>query len=296
MTRMMHVGLVGTQSFYEIYKNALKQRDVLPPKACSLEEALNNSAHFENLTLQCQAIFFEEIQSSTYNLITAALKNGKNVIIDKCQLSIAELNEMYHIAVEGNLNCTLLNSSLYYQFFEPLQNDIKNPFYIEMLLEYPSDRNSYLSENIENTMFECMLTMQYIQRSEIKQINVKAAKLFSEQTDFISIQLDFSDGCSASIKMLEKPSGLSNTIQIYQNGQIISMDLTKKSISKTECKTGNLAVSLTNVEDIDITDKKIEHFLNIENSTQKQANSILDQFLAREQSDKILKKINSLNE
>lgn len=296
MTSMMNVGLIGTKSFYEIYKNALNQRDVLTPIACSIEEALDNSIHFEKLTLPCQYLFFEEASSSSYILIITALKNGKNVIIEKCQLSHSELNEMYHISIEGNLNCILLNSSDFYRFYESFQQELKNPFYIEMLIEYPSDQTGHLSKNIENTLFECMLNLHYIQKSEIKQITVKSAKLFSEQTDFISLQFDFTDGCFATIKLIEKPSEPSKTIQIYQNAEIISIDLVKMSICKTTCTSNGITVNETNVADIDIVDKKIGHFLHPENGTKNQANSILDNFLAKEQSDKIIKKINSLNE
>ncbi len=293
---MMDVGLIGTKSFYEIYKNALNQRDVLTPIACSIEEALDNSIHFEQLTLPCQYLFFEEASSSSYILITTALKNGKNVIIEKCQLSHSELNEMYHISIEGNLNCILLNSSDYYRFYESFQQELKNPFYIEMLLEYPSDQTGHLSKTIENTLFECMLNLHYIQKSEIKQITVKSAKLFSEQTDFISLQFDFTDGCFANIKLIEKPSEPSKTIQIYQNAEIISIDLVKMSICKTTRTSNGITVNETNVAGIDIVDKKIGHFLHPENGTKNQANSILDKFLAKEQSNKIIKKINSLNE
>ncbi len=151
-------------------------------------------------------------------------------------------------------------------------------------------------KTIENTLFECMLNLHYIQKSEIKQITVKSAKLFSEQTDFISLQFDFTDGCFANIKLIEKPSEPSKTIQIYQNAEIISIDLVKMSICKTTRTSNGITVNETNVAGIDIVDKKIGHFLHPENGTKNQANSILDKFLAKEQSNKIIKKINSLNE
>ncbi len=293
---MTNVGLIGSLSFCETYKNALATHDVCTPPGCTILKALENDPIYENLLLQCHDLFFEEISSSSFGLATSALKNGKNVIIEKGLLSITELNEIYHISAEGNLKCIILNSSDYYKFFEALQPEIKNPFYIEMLLDYESDVNNYLSENIENTMYECMQNMNYILKSEIKQINVKSAKLFSEQTDFISVQLDFSDGCSANIKMIEKPSKTSRNIHIFQNSNILSIDLLEETILKTEHSKGDLRISTIPVEVTDVTEKKISHFLGLEKTSKTQANSILDKYMAREQSEKIIKKINSMNE
>lgn len=294
---MMNIGLIGSASFYKTYKQEfIKYHDILVHHECSIEDALNNTPVFESLLLNTQYLFFEETDAATFRLITAALKNGKNIFIDKACISMAEMSEMHNISSEGNLKCLIFNSPDYYKFFQPLNGEIQNPFFIEMTLEYSNQSHTFLAENISNTLYECMQNLQYIFKSDIRQINVKPFKVFSGKTDLISVQLDFSNGCSVNIKISDIAVNEKNIIHIYQPGGIFIINLSEGIAEKQELANDRLNTTTIRIPEIHITEKKVQHFLASAGNTKTRTDSILDNYHAMELSSKIIKKINSLYE
>ncbi len=294
---MMNIGLIGSAPFYNTYKQEfIKYSGISVYHECSIEDALNNTPVFESLLLNTQYLFFEKTDTSNFRLIIAALKNGKNVFIDHAFISMAEMSEMHNISSEGNLKCLIFSSPDYYKFFQSLNGEIRNPFFIEMALEYSNQQNTFLSENISHTLYECVQNLQYIFKSDIRQINVKPFRVFSGKTDLISVQLDFSNGCSVNIKISDIATNEKKTIHVYQPGSIFAINLTENTTEKQELTDNRVHITAARIPEIHIIEKKVQHFLAITGNTETRTDSILDNYHAMELSSKIIKKINSLYE
>jgi hypothetical protein len=291
---MMHIGLIGSTSFYHLYKNEFsKHPQVAISLECSLLDALNNTSNFEKILFQCEYIFFEEMNAPYFNLITSCLKNGKHIIIDSLSITSEQIHEIYSIAIEGNLTCLILNDPSYYQLFKPFSKEINNPFYIEMEVQNNNESEKDLPTHIPLTIYQCMQHVLYLFKSDIKQINVKSCKIFSEKIDFISVMLDFSNGCCVHLKITTLNTPPKHTIHVYQQDRIYTLDLIEKTICKND-NTNNQNNQI--VTHINTTSEKLQHFLEVVNHTKTYTHSLLDRSFALELSGKILKKINSFNE
>lgn len=294
---MMKIGLIGSGSFYNTYKQEFsKHQYIYIFNECSIDAALHYSTTFENILITCQYLFFEKIDSATFQLVNAGLKNGKHILIDEANLSLPEMHEMYSISNEGNLKCMIFPAADYYKIFETIKGKISNPFLIEMRSSFTSDQQDYLSQGISHTMNVCIQNLLYLFKSDVRHVHVKQSKVFSEKTDLMTVQLDFSNGCAAHIKLSALDSTSSHTIKIYQESAVICINLDDCRMDITEKKNEHLSSSTVAGREINMTEEKVQHFLNITQHSQTQSHSILDYYLAMELTAKIIKKINSLHD
>ncbi len=292
---MMRIGLVGSTSFNNSYINRISGSNSLQVyDACSILDALEARPNFDNLKSNCPTILFETIDSSTLSLAISVLKNGNHIIFEHADISLGEMKEIHNISNEGNLHCTILNSAEYYKLLDYCKPEIRNPFYVEIVINFEENQKNYLSENISGTLLQCMQNLLLFFNSEIRQIQVKSSKIFSAKTDFIAIQLNFSNGCNVYLKLTENASPKAHLIHVYQPSSIYSINLMDDTITLTEKNTENLNSNQINIPGVDHFQRKIQHFLDFENKATNASHSILDNYFALDLSSKILKKINSL--
>lgn len=292
---MMRIGLVGSTSFINSYKNGISgSKSLQVYDACSIFDALEHRPNFENLRSNCSTILFESIDSSTLSLAISVLKNGNHIIIEHADISLDEMKEIHNTSNEGNLHCTILNSAEYYKLLDYFKPEIRNPFYVEILINFEENQKNYLSENISGTLLQCMQNLLLFFNSEILQIQVKSSKIFSAKTDFIAVQLDFSNGCNVYLKLTENALPKAYWIYVYQPSSIHSINLMDDTFTLTEKNTGNLNSNQISIPAADHFQRKIQHFLDFENKATNASHSILDNYFALDLSTKILKKLNSL--
>ena len=294
---MIDIDLIGSEAFCQNYIQAFnRNKTSIHCHTYFIENTIQHLIESDSSIAKNSHLLIEYIETNQFEWILSMLRNGKSIFIEQADLNSIQIHEIYQIATEANNKCIILNTNEYFSIFQQIEKKINTPYFVEMFLEYGIENTYLLNQELASTVNQTMQYLVSIFKSEVKQISIKPAKIFSIQNDFVSIRLDFSNGTSVSIKMSAFLKNENKQIKIYQNEIIYHLNLSLPSISQEILENNQISTYNININLVNRIDCKVKDILNFINNSEMPFYSLLDNYLYMDLTSKIMKKYNSLLE
>lgn len=303
---ILKTGIIGSTEFYIHNKADFTGRsEVMLSGYCRDEDLFTQPSSFEVLQSKSDILYFEKAITGNIQCILAALKAGKNIFIDHMDLSLEEVDELVKTATEGNHKCLVAHHQDYYSGIADMAGELKCPVLVDIVCEMAPESSQFKPVLRSRWIYQQMVALRYFFKSEIKQIAVLTANVFSVANDLISVRLDFSNNTVVNMLLTEFALKDQRHMKLVQEEKLLFLDFLEHTATlvtgkqSNEGKRGQSKKTIKRVmkyETGENTNKKIDDFIGDFKAQGNPGITILDHYIALELTGKILKRINTLQD
>lgn len=168
-----------------------------------------------------------------YRYASQAIRKSKHVLLNGLlSEDIREAKQLSELAIEANVNLRILHEDKFHPDVKNFKRLVKRPNYVE-LKRY---QNKVLSVSNDSMIFGMILgdidLLTHVIGSNVKKVIANGAALFTSYTDFVSVRLEFENGCVANLICGNFNTGEDSYIKAYQKNECVTMGLTDFDITK----------------------------------------------------------------
>lgn len=262
---MIKIGLIGLGHLGKIHLKLLKEiegfeivgiYDVNDELKKDLANQYNLRAcnSYQELLDLSQAIDIVTPSVTHFELAATAIEQGKHVFIEKPvtptvndALKLLHLNQKKVVIQIGHV-----------ERFNPAYTSCVSLFKIPHLIEFKrfaiyNPRSTDVSVTLDLTVHDLDILLDIV-KSPIKHISARGRTEISNSADIAEADIEFENGCLATLSTNRNASGNQREITVYQDNTIIKMDLLHKTSIVYELKNLNKTNhnSLQNSPDTDV--------------------------------------------
>jgi hypothetical protein len=172
-------------------------------------------------------LIISKTNDDSFNLIIESILNSKHVIIDNpIKINLPELNELIKLSAEASVSVIPF---LPYSFSSCLINTksyIFNPTYVELRNKCIPESKTTHSDFSEKLLNIIDITLNLVKANVIR-THENAVKVVGHNPQLVNIRIEFDNGCIASIILDYFTNREELTVNVFQNQQIVSIDLVK---------------------------------------------------------------------
>lgn len=198
--------------------------------------AENNLTYFNELNKLLDEVDAIDILSPVgthFRYASQAIRKSKHVLLNGLlSEDIREAKQLSELAIEGNVNLRILHEDKFHPDLKTFKRMVKRPNYVE-LKRY---QNKVLSVSNDSMIFGMILSdidlLTHIIGSNVKRVVANGAALYTSYTDFVSVRLEFDNGCVANMICGNFNNGENSYIKAFQKGECVTMGLNDFEITK----------------------------------------------------------------
>lgn len=237
----MNIGIVGLGYLGKIHLKLLSENssfkitgifdiDMDLTRQLSQQYQLNACDNYSNLLELCDAVCIVTPTPSHFELASLAIKNGKNVFIEKPATD--DLNDTKKLISLAEVTGVVVQIG-YVERFNPAfiaaKPFIHNPlsFDIHRLACY-NVRGTDVSVVLDLMIHDIDLLMSVV-KSKIKHISATGSSVISTKTDKVNARIEFENGCVANLSANRVALNNVRKMDIFQKKNHILIDLLNKT-------------------------------------------------------------------
>lgn len=241
---MIKVGIIGANELGKRHAAQFKQMPEFEllgffDNAQSIAQTFaadNNLKQYTDLNTLLNEVDAIDILSPVgthYRYASQAIRKSKHVLLNGLlSEDIREAKQLSELAIEANVNLRILHEDMFHPDVKNFKRLVKRPNYVE-LKRY---QNKVLSVSNDSMIFGMILgdidLLTHVIGSNVKKVIANGAALFTSYTDFVSVRLEFENGCVANLICGNFNTGEDSYIKAYQKNECITMGLTDFDITK----------------------------------------------------------------
>lgn len=236
----MNIALIGVGHLGKIHIKCIKEIKELnligfydtDYKNAKLVEQLYNIKHYDDLNALLEEADIIDIvtpTSSHFEIACNAMKKSKHVFLEKPICStIEEAKEMIRFANIANIKNQVGHVERFNPAFKAAIPFIKNPKIIETHRTAPfNPRGMDVSVVLDLMVHDIDLILHSV-NSNIKNISASAVKTINNTADIVNANIEFTNGCIASLFVNRIAANTTRELNIYQENLSLHIDLFNK--------------------------------------------------------------------
>lgn len=166
-----------------------------------------------------------------YKIAKDFLQAGTNILIEKPMTrSIDEARELFNIAEKKGLTLHIGHVERFNGAVQELKKIVDNPLFIESRRLGPYDPRIQDDGVVMDLMIHDIDIILNLLNSKVRDINVVGKSVFSDKDDLCNVQLEFENGCLATITASRATQHKIRTLAITQKDKYIFLDYTNQDI------------------------------------------------------------------
>lgn len=166
-----------------------------------------------------------------YKIAKDFLQAGTNILIEKpITRSIDEARELFDIAEKKKLTLHIGHVERFNGAVQELKKIVDNPLFIESRRLGPYDPRIQDDGVVMDLMIHDIDIILNLLNSKVRDINVVGKSVFSDKDDLCNVQLEFENGCLATITASRATQHKIRTLAITQKDKYIFLDYTNQDI------------------------------------------------------------------
>lgn len=166
-----------------------------------------------------------------YKIAKDFLQAGTNILIEKPMTrSIDEARELFNIAEKRKLTLHIGHVERFNGAVQELKKIVDNPLFIESRRLGPYDPRIQDDGVVMDLMIHDIDIILNLLNSKVRDINVVGKSVFSDKDDLCNVQLEFENGCLATITASRATQHKIRTLAITQKDKYIFLDYTNQDI------------------------------------------------------------------
>jgi predicted dehydrogenase len=166
-----------------------------------------------------------------YKIAKDFLQAGTNILIEKPMTrSIDEARELFNIAEKKKLTLHIGHVERFNGAVQELKKIVDNPLFIESRRLGPYDPRIQDDGVVMDLMIHDIDIILNLLNSKVRDINVVGKSVFSDKDDLCNVQLEFENGCLATITASRATQHKIRTLAITQKDKYIFLDYTNQDI------------------------------------------------------------------
>lgn len=166
-----------------------------------------------------------------YKIAKDFLQAGTNILIEKpITRSIDEARELFNIAEKKKLTLHIGHVERFNGAVQELKKIVDNPLFIESRRLGPYDPRIQDDGVVMDLMIHDIDIILNLLNSKVRDINVVGKSVFSDKDDLCNVQLEFENGCLATITASRATQHKIRTLAITQKDKYIFLDYTNQDI------------------------------------------------------------------
>ncbi|MBO8131361.1 MAG: Gfo/Idh/MocA family oxidoreductase [Candidatus Marinimicrobia bacterium] len=212
---------VEITGFYEIDKDR--------KKFVEEKTGIKGYDSFEELLDHCDAISIVVPTKSHYSVAKSAIKHGIHIFCEKpFMASIEEAEEIIKLAKEKSVIIQIGHIERFNPALKFLQNEIKNPLFIECHRISPFNPRGTDVAVILDLMIHDIDIVLNIVDSDLIDIKASGAPILTNNIDIANARLEFKNGCIANITASRVSNKRLRKLRIFQINQYISINFLQR--------------------------------------------------------------------
>lgn len=237
----MNIGIVGLGYLGKIHLKLLSENssfkitgifdiDMDLTRQLSKQYQLNACDNYSNLLELCDAVCIVTPTPSHFELASLAIKNGKNVFIEKPATDdLNDTQKLISLAREAGVVVQIGYVERFNPAFIAAKPFINNPlsFDIRRLASY-NVRGTDVSVVLDLMIHDIDLLMSLV-KSKIKHISATGSTIVSTKTDKVNARIEFENGCVANLTANRVALNNVRKIDVFQKKNHILIDLLNKT-------------------------------------------------------------------
>ncbi len=254
---MKKIGLLGlgnkTESAIRLIKKS-KIFDLIGIYDPNIERAgkisenlrLNFTTNPFGLIMQSDLLIVPKMDEKSYNLIIESILNSKHVVIENpITLTLNELEEIIKLSSEASVSIVPFLPFRFNNCLINTKSYIFNPSYIQIAYNIAPKIKLSLLEKSERLLDIIDIIINLV-KANVKKIQANSIKVVGNSSQLIACRFEFDNGCAANLMMDFISNRNELFVTVYQNEQIVTMDLIKNySIIKTYSKDNIMKYDVT---------------------------------------------------
>lgn len=166
-----------------------------------------------------------------YKIAKDFLQAGTNILIEKPMTrSIDDARELFNIAEKKKLTLHIGHVERFNGAVQELKKIVDNPLFIESRRLGPYDPRIQDDGVVMDLMIHDIDIILNLLNSKVRDINVVGKSVFSDKDDLCNVQLEFENGCLATITASRATQHKIRTLAITQKDKYIFLDYTNQDI------------------------------------------------------------------
>lgn len=166
-----------------------------------------------------------------YKIAKDFLQAGTNILIEKPMTrSIDDARELFNIAENKKLTLHIGHVERFNGAVQELKKIVDNPLFIESRRLGPYDPRIQDDGVVMDLMIHDIDIILNLLNSKVRDINVVGKSVFSDKDDLCNVQLEFENGCLATITASRATQHKIRTLAITQKDKYIFLDYTNQDI------------------------------------------------------------------
>ena len=207
---------------------------------------LNFTSNPFGLIIQSDLVIVPKMDEKSYNLIVESILNSKHVVIENpLALTLKELEELIKLSSEASVSIVPFLPFRFNNCIINTKSYIFNPTYIQITYNIAQKIKLSPSEKSEKLLDIIDIIINLV-KANLKRIQANSIKIVGNSPQLITSRFEFDNGCTANLMMDFISNRDELLVTVYQNGQIVTIDLVKNySIIKTFSRDNILKYDVT---------------------------------------------------
>lgn len=177
------------------------------------------------------AIIVLDILSSTFDVLSEAVKQGKNVYVENISLcSRREIRNLGMYAYESGIVFQVGLKQRFYNFYQDLEKYEITPRIFESSRFVKFNKNSTQLSVIDDLMLHDIDVALKLCQGEVKSIYSTAVGVYYRDPDVVNTRIEFYNGCVANLSASKISNKEVHQTKFFQNNTYCSIDYIKQSL------------------------------------------------------------------